>query len=65
MMTWQKAGRSTSTPHQPANARFVPSLRLNVGQCARMWGEKMRGIKGLSAKCLFFITYWNCGLMGS
>lgn len=29
----QDGGGATSTPHQPANAGFAPSLRLIVGEC--------------------------------
>jgi len=56
---------ATSTPHQPANAGFAPGLRLNVGECGCMPGDKFRDIKGLSAKLLVLLSYWNRWIIGS
>ncbi len=52
-------------PHQPANAGFAPGLRLNVGECGCMPGDKFRDIKGLSAKLLVLLSYWNRWIIGS
>ena len=40
----------TSTPHQPANACFAPSLLPNVAEYGPMQASKMRKIKGLARK---------------
>jgi hypothetical protein len=40
----------TSTPHQPANACFAPSLLPNVAENGPLQGWKMRKIKGLACK---------------
>jgi len=57
IMIQQSVGSSTSTPHQPANARFAPGLQPNAGECRRMRGRKIREIKGLLAKQLISLIY--------
>jgi len=51
-------GRPTSTPHQPANARFAPSLQPNAGECRRMRGRKICEIRGLVAKAVNGAKPW-------
>ena len=55
----------TSTPHQPATARFVPVLQVYPGECWWMHGSKLSLIKGLARKLLKCISYWNRSGFGS
>ena len=55
----------TSTPHQPANACFAPSLLPKVGESGPLQTSKSRKIKGLSRKSLKLLTYWNRCDLGS
>ena len=49
----------TSTPHQPATARFKLFLQVNPGEYWWVQGSKSRLIKGLARKALKFLSYWN------
>ena len=55
----------TSTPHQPANACFAPSLLPNVAQIDPLEAWKLRGIKGLPRKALKYLGYRNRWGFGS
>jgi len=48
--THETLDQLTSTPHQPANAGFAPSLLPNVGENGPMQVGKRRKIKGLPSK---------------
>lgn len=47
----------TSTPHQPANACFEPSLLPNVAESSQVQSRKTGKIKGLPPKPLFLLSY--------
>ena len=55
----------TSTPHQPANACFAPSLLSNVAKNGPMQTWKMRKIKGLARKLLKRMDYRGRRDLGS
>ena len=61
----QSIDRFTSTPHQPANACFTPSLLPNVAENGPMRAWKSWEIKGLSRKSLKYLGYLNRQDLGS
>lgn len=55
----------TSTPHQPANACFAPSLLPNVAEKRLLQAGKLREIKDLLRKVLKIIDFRFCRDLGS
>jgi len=57
--------QTTSTPHQPASARFALLLQVNARDCCRMIGLIIREIKYLPLKYLFSFRFPESASLGS
>jgi hypothetical protein len=65
MVNDNRAKQLTSTPHQPASARFAWVLQANARECCRMGGLMIPEIKRLSHKNLISLCFRESALIGS